>query len=65
MQGVLAALLRQGYGRAGRCLLQFAYFFVGRMFTTCSAMLGQSKLFGRLGFVALGDVVEIAANGAF
>jgi hypothetical protein len=35
------------------------------MFTTCSAMLGQSKLFGRLGFVALGDVVEIAANGAF
>ena len=49
----------------GNWLLQLTDFLVGGVFPTSSAVLGQRELLGGLGLVPLGDVVEVATNGAF
>lgn len=55
------AFLSMGRG----LLLELTHFFMKRMFSTRPAMLSQLQFFGGLGFVSLGDVVEVAANSAF
>jgi hypothetical protein len=36
-----------------------------RMFSTGTTVLGKNYLFGGIGFVSFGDVVEMPAFGAF
>jgi hypothetical protein len=46
-------------------LFQLRNFLVEGMFPASAAVFGQVQLLGSFGLVSLGDVVEVAANGAF
>lgn len=46
-------------------LFELAYFLMFCMLATGAAILRKNDLFGSVGFVSLGDIVEMPAFGAF